>query len=121
MVFLSVWALFSVGALVDSQSGRRGAGVGRVLVRSFDDLVNVPSSVGISPESLPLNGQLRAGNDKELSFHDLQFSGDVPPSDPPEDDGPSTEYIIGRISAWVCTTLYLTSRLPQIWKNVRIA
>lgn len=28
--------------------------------------------------------------------------------------------IIGRISAWSCTTLYLTSRLPQIWKNVSI-
>lgn len=26
--------------------------------------------------------------------------------------------IVGRVSAWVCTTLYLTSRLPQIWKNV---
>ena len=26
--------------------------------------------------------------------------------------------IIGRIAAWTCTTLYLTSRLPQIWKNV---
>ncbi|KAG8807277.1 hypothetical protein FRC17_004537, partial [Serendipita sp. 399] len=25
--------------------------------------------------------------------------------------------LIGRISAWACTTLYLTSRLPQIWKN----
>ncbi len=25
---------------------------------------------------------------------------------------------IGRVSAWICTTLYLTSRLPQIWKNV---
>ncbi|KAJ7905622.1 PQ loop repeat-domain-containing protein [Mycena olivaceomarginata] len=23
----------------------------------------------------------------------------------------------GRIFAWLCTTLYLTSRLPQIWKN----
>jgi hypothetical protein len=32
---------------------------------------------------------------------------------------PSTERVIGRISAWTCTTLYLTSRLPQIWKNVR--
>ena len=26
--------------------------------------------------------------------------------------------VVGRISAWICTTLYLTSRLPQIWKNV---
>ncbi|KAF8343879.1 PQ loop repeat-domain-containing protein, partial [Cantharellus anzutake] len=31
---------------------------------------------------------------------------------------PSTpEPVIGRIFAWTCTTLYLTSRLPQIWKN----
>ncbi|EJD36580.1 hypothetical protein AURDEDRAFT_74102, partial [Auricularia subglabra TFB-10046 SS5] len=29
----------------------------------------------------------------------------------------SLDRIIGRISAWTCTTLYLTSRLPQIWKN----
>jgi uncharacterized protein with PQ loop repeat len=27
------------------------------------------------------------------------------------------KHTIGRISAWTCTTLYLTSRLPQIWKN----
>lgn len=33
------------------------------------------------------------------------------------DDGSSLERIIGRIFAWTCTTLYLTSRLPQIWKN----
>jgi len=25
--------------------------------------------------------------------------------------------IIGRIMAWTCTVLYLTSRMPQIWKN----
>lgn len=26
--------------------------------------------------------------------------------------------LLGRISAWTCTVLYLTSRMPQIWKNV---
>ena len=26
---------------------------------------------------------------------------------------------IGRISAWICTVLYMTSRLPQIWTNFR--
>ncbi|KAG6917950.1 hypothetical protein DXG01_017134 [Tephrocybe rancida] len=31
---------------------------------------------------------------------------------------PLSEQVIGRIFAWSCTTLYLTSRLPQIWKNV---
>ncbi|KAG6816441.1 hypothetical protein H0H87_005996 [Tephrocybe sp. NHM501043] len=30
---------------------------------------------------------------------------------------PLSERVIGRIFAWLCTTLYLTSRLPQIWKN----
>lgn len=29
--------------------------------------------------------------------------------------------ILGRISAWACTILYLTSRLPQIWKNVSLS
>jgi len=37
--------------------------------------------------------------------------------DEPEEEAPSMERVIGRIFAWVCTTLYLTSRLPQIWKN----
>ncbi|KZT28429.1 hypothetical protein NEOLEDRAFT_844459 [Neolentinus lepideus HHB14362 ss-1] len=32
-------------------------------------------------------------------------------------DDASMERIVGRIFAWTCTTLYLTSRLPQIWKN----
>lgn len=27
--------------------------------------------------------------------------------------------LIGRISAWFCTLLYMTSRLPQIWENWR--
>lgn len=32
---------------------------------------------------------------------------------------PSLERLIGRISAWVCTILYMTSRLPQIWTNMQ--
>lgn len=31
---------------------------------------------------------------------------------------PSWERIVGRISAWICTVLYMTSRLPQIWTNL---
>jgi len=37
--------------------------------------------------------------------------------DPPPET-PSFKRLFGRTSAWACTTLYLTSRLPQIWKNV---
>jgi len=41
-----------------------------------------------------------------------------------EDSGPeapSFKRLFGRTSAWACTTLYLTSRLPQIWKNVGLS
>lgn len=39
--------------------------------------------------------------------------------DDDEDEPVDWERVLGRASAWVCTTLYLTSRMPQIWKNVR--
>lgn len=42
--------------------------------------------------------------------------------DDDDDDYPypkrNLERFLGRASAWTCTTLYLTSRLPQIWQNV---
>lgn len=42
-----------------------------------------------------------------------------PDKPPPRQEEPiDMKQLIGRISAWCCTTLYLTSRLPQIWKNV---
>ncbi|GAA5905404.1 hypothetical protein JCM5296_003708 [Sporobolomyces johnsonii] len=39
--------------------------------------------------------------------------------DRPPPSGPDYDRFIGRASAWLCTTLYLTSRLPQIWQNFR--
>jgi hypothetical protein len=39
----------------------------------------------------------------------------------PGPEAPSFKRLFGRTSAWACTTLYLTSRLPQIWKNVRLS
>jgi hypothetical protein len=39
----------------------------------------------------------------------------------PEPEAPSFKRLFGRTSAWACTTLYLTSRLPQIWKNVSLS
>jgi len=38
----------------------------------------------------------------------------------PGPESPSFKRLFGRTSAWACTTLYLTSRLPQIWKNVSL-
>ncbi|CAD6587450.1 MAG: hypothetical protein CYPHOPRED_003917 [Cyphobasidiales sp. Tagirdzhanova-0007] len=40
----------------------------------------------------------------------------------PEDHvHPDLEYekLAGRVSAWICAVFYLTSRMPQIWKNFR--
>lgn len=41
-----------------------------------------------------------------------------------EEDGepvPPDQSIVqlGRIFAWVCTVFYLSSRMPQLWKNVK--
>jgi hypothetical protein len=62
-----------------------------------------PTPIGRHSSSAPDQAQHLPGTDK----------GDKPPTG-------SSHYqrIVGRVSAWVCTTLYLTSRLPQIWKNV---
>jgi hypothetical protein len=61
----------------------------------------------------------------ESTATQLLWFDDAPDSDPgkgrkerPKPQPISWQEAIGRISAWCCTTLYLSSRLPQIWKNV---
>lgn len=112
MVFLGVWALFGVGTLLSScrdlppptALGRSG----RVLSRA---------------ETMPLP------YDKDIPHVYVDTHPDyvdVPTmsveteyyTTPAQQKEHSIEFIIGRISAWICTTLYLSSRLPQIWKNV---
>ncbi|GAA5978547.1 hypothetical protein JCM10908_004398 [Rhodotorula pacifica] len=55
------------------------------------------------------------------SAADSSVSNDRPHREHPhhEPHPPDWERIIGRTSAWTCTTAYLTSRLPQIWQNFR--
>ncbi|TFY81565.1 hypothetical protein EWM64_g2450 [Hericium alpestre] len=116
MVFMGAWALFGVGTLVNNGRSvpQTGLRVGRVL--SNVELPRVTSYPTASP--VPTDVPLPVGSPVTLMF-DQKLPDDhrppkhVPPPPPP----PSMERIIGRISAWTCTTLYLTSRLPQIWKN----
>ncbi|GAA6008934.1 hypothetical protein JCM10207_004032 [Rhodosporidiobolus poonsookiae] len=59
-----------------------------------------------------------------IDYADVEASfASAPPSldddEPPSPVGPDWERIIGRTSAWLCTTFYLTSRLPQLWQNFR--
>jgi hypothetical protein len=113
MVFMGAWALFGIGTLgIRGYNGERDVAVlpGKVLSSSSPTppSLSSPSPTG---ESLPLPTI-------DLVFdapHFEYMSKDRPPA-----AGPPMERVIGRISAWICTTLYLTSRLPQIWKNVRV-
>jgi solute carrier family 66 (lysosomal lysine-arginine transporter), member 1 len=130
MIFLGVWALFGVGTLTGSRRGlpsENAIRVGHILTGGsattpvqhtpLSPKVAAPdTSMKSSPYSVPIEL-----DDISLSYDDLYFA-DPYHSDDSDDqhDGTSTEYLIGRISAWICTTLYLTSRLPQIWKNVCI-
>ncbi|CAO1635167.1 unnamed protein product [Sympodiomycopsis kandeliae] len=41
----------------------------------------------------------------------------TPLTSPSISESPSFKQIVGRSSSWLCTILYVTSRLPQIWTN----
>jgi hypothetical protein len=62
---------------------------------------------------LPEPPNTQASIADETPNHNRGEKGDKPPN-----GGNHYQRIVGRASAWICTTLYLTSRLPQIWKNV---
>ncbi|KAL5489766.1 hypothetical protein ACEPAI_4598 [Sanghuangporus weigelae] len=103
LVFLGVWALFGIGTLSQrSQIIPESRGV---------VLSEVPSPSPLYPAAI--SNLLPSGSFKEPMFTD--FTLEQSTNSGPEE--PSSERIIGRIFAWTCTTLYLTSRLPQIWKN----
>ncbi|THH20699.1 hypothetical protein EW146_g724 [Bondarzewia mesenterica] len=110
MVFMGVWALFGVGTLVGSKRGVASTNdvrVGRVLSD-----IEVPVAVAVPP--LPVLPDVGVASSEAVP---LVFAEPLPGGPGHERPAVSWERIIGRISAWVCTTLYLTSRLPQIWKN----
>lgn len=101
MVFLGVWALFSFGTLARNGSGTPFDGianVGRVLVSKT---TNAPTA---APAASVASGDIASALGVLLD----------------DNVRPSKTRILGRIFAWLCTTFYLTSRLPQIWKNVSI-
>ncbi|KZO90479.1 hypothetical protein CALVIDRAFT_522648 [Calocera viscosa TUFC12733] len=98
MVFLAVGGLFGFGRL-SALEGRGMNTAGQVLGELDLDLVQ--------PASAMVNSSVPAS----LLFEPSWRMALEPKH------GADAERIIGRVSAWTCTTLYLTSRLPQIWKN----
>jgi solute carrier family 66 (lysosomal lysine-arginine transporter), member 1 len=126
LVFLSVWALFSVGSLNGSLPfGKRPSVTGAARDLSDRQLVNrntpYPSSA-LEVVYDPTSG-LVGEHDYDSSLIMLDAANIVSSlnaADDTHDDKASSERVLGRMFAWLCTTLYLTSRLPQIWKNVRM-
>ncbi|PIL24000.1 hypothetical protein GSI_13751 [Ganoderma sinense ZZ0214-1] len=124
MVFMGVWALFGVGTFAGDRLSPSGAlvqGTGKVLAREDyppESLASTYDAV-IDPRLAdPILSAQLAGGTTVLEFtHSIDFEGILSGQAEPHPSAPSLEFIIGRISAWICTTLYLTSRLPQIWKN----
>ncbi|KAG8900459.1 hypothetical protein FRB99_006028 [Tulasnella sp. 403] len=117
LVFLGVWVLFGIGGwstngIARSQHfGRTGndpSPVGRVIETHRSD--RVASLVSTDYPSWSLGTDV---DSQKSDPHDGSHRSPPPPKKPVR----SNKLIIGRISAWSCTVLYLTSRLPQIWKN----
>lgn len=123
MVFMGAWALFGIGALAGNGLPRPNAlaeRTGRVLDRADVPPAPTYTNAVVDPRIADhiLSTQL-AGEPTMLEFaRSIDSEAALSEQAEPVPPAPSLEFIIGRISAWVCTTLYLTSRLPQIWKNV---
>nr|XP_019042316.1 hypothetical protein I302_08918 [Kwoniella bestiolae CBS 10118]OCF21246.1 hypothetical protein I302_08918 [Kwoniella bestiolae CBS 10118] len=130
VAFMSLGLLVGWGGFANNAGGPVRS-VGKVLVGPTSGISNyyqpssydididsqTPSSSTYHTESNPPieDTQIREYVDSIL-YTDQKDSPTAPPPHMPEDP-PSFQRIIGRISAWACTTLYLASRLPQIWKN----
>lgn len=118
LVFLGAWALFGIGTLASKRPSvlmSTTNDIGRVLVsgHNLENLTPVHHSQSDHTFlSYPSVNELDTF-DPDIAYPRENTHDESPP------DQPSSQQILGRIFAWLCTTLYLTSRLPQIWKNVR--
>jgi len=115
MIFMGVWALFGIGTLgMNRYSAETPTSLqpGRVLSQSnlAPPSLLSPSFTHESPSLATADVMFDAPQHPEHTYKGEQLAPRA-----------SLERVIGRISAWSCATLYLTSRLPQIWKNVRVS
>lgn len=121
MVFLSVGLLFSFGrwsnvgeaSLSVRESGVVWSTSGKGIVEAVPSIFDKIRHPFISATSHvdPITVQKRS-----------MITKDEPDEGDPDYPYPKRDFerFIGRSSAWLCTSLYLTSRLPQIWQNVSL-
>lgn len=111
IVFLSFWALYGLTAMNSRAPNSLVRSTGRI-IGGFPLLMMTTdrTSAIVQPAQLSLPEA-----ESVVSISKLRVRG----SERNETDM-SRKRIIGRIFAWICTTSYLTSRLPQIYKNVSL-
>ncbi|KAF8911005.1 PQ loop repeat-domain-containing protein [Gymnopilus junonius] len=121
MVFLGAWALFGFGTLAHGRTGMTSpsaTNVGRVLSTSAYRLAVPVTFTDIGIHARDTTGKEFARLDITLpKLHSSTLPHEEFLRRDPHHEEPTPEQVLGRIFAWLCTTLYLTSRLPQIWKN----
>lgn len=124
IIFFGVWLLFSFGGDKVSPPkhsvphGPRTLPGGVVLRPPTNPPTLTESSPDFTSFSVPSLSSPPPALTSTLTFPSNITSYHI--NSQPQDEEPDMKHVIGRISAWTCTTLYLTSRLPQIWKNVRL-
>lgn len=113
MVLLGAWVFFSVGPHL-----------GAVPRADISAVVQTPAVLGtvrVAPSQVTVSKPSDAvGNITHARSSTLWYSEPVklPPFRRKPRHLPLSRQI-GRISAWICTVLYMTSRLPQIWTNYK--
>ncbi|KAL7006083.1 hypothetical protein EMMF5_004421 [Cystobasidiomycetes sp. EMM_F5] len=111
-VFLSIWVFFSFNHL----SSYRSSSI------TSPSLSTPTSQQALAWSAWTPSGQYShtAPIDASATLYkrtvDLQSS---PLPDIPQTPTVNIRRLIGRLSAWICVVFYLTSRMPQIWKNFR--
>jgi len=126
VVFMGVWVLAGVrwgssGSSALTATNRGSVNTGRVLSRRHaadnSPWTTTPDYQATRAEVISLSFDAKPSDAFPNDDHD-DDSDHSEPHDHRRWDKPAVQRLIGRMSAWICTTLYLTSRLPQIWKNV---
>jgi hypothetical protein len=132
VAFMSLGLMMRFGVGSAGLGMGKGSGEGRVIERqsgipststSFPIRHPQPFLYLLSPDTARDEPHLpyvttveQPGTELKTHEHDHDHDHPEPPPEPY-----SFKRLVGRTSAWACTTLYLTSRLPQIWKNVRLS
>lgn len=114
LVFLGFWALFGVGTLARDR-------------RSLPQITSLSTGRVLTPVDGQVPRDFDVSKVMEFDYEPegpswVEIFADAGGTNheglPPPGESLPLRQVIGRLSAWTCTILYLTSRLPQIWKNV---